>query len=222
MDKVKIKNPILIVLIFSIRIYQLFISPILGPKCRFFPSCSQYCLESLKKFGLLKGFYYSFIRLKKCHPFGSSGFDPVKKKIQFKEITLNEIIKFREESLYYNLPKKLSKYKEDKFKNTHHYAIFKDDKLVSGLTLIKGNSELKEKVFQIRGMFTVKDELRNGFGSMLIKNILIKLKENRMTMIWCNSRISAINFYRENKFIEIGETFKIPLIGLHKKLQRRV
>ena len=78
MEKVRLKNPILIILVFSIRLYQILISPILGPKCRFYPSCSQYCIESLKKFGLFKGIFFSVIRLKECHPYGKSGFDPVR------------------------------------------------------------------------------------------------------------------------------------------------
>jgi hypothetical protein len=60
-----------------IRIYQLFISPLLGPKCRFTPTCSQYALEALKKYGPFKGFYLAFRRITKCHPWGGQGYDPV-------------------------------------------------------------------------------------------------------------------------------------------------
>lgn len=60
-----------------IKLYQYVISPILGPKCRFFPTCSQYAEEALKKHGVFKGVYLSAIRISKCHPLGKSGFDPV-------------------------------------------------------------------------------------------------------------------------------------------------
>jgi len=63
--------------IFLIKIYQVVISPTIGSNCRFNPTCSNYAIESLKKHGLFKGLYFSFIRISKCHPWGKSGDDPV-------------------------------------------------------------------------------------------------------------------------------------------------
>ena len=60
-----------------IRIYQSLISPLLGPSCRFTPTCSQYAKEALKKHGLFRGLYLTLIRLSSCHPWGKSGHDPV-------------------------------------------------------------------------------------------------------------------------------------------------
>tara|TARA_B100000287_G_scaffold189473_1_gene179042 strand:+ start:883 stop:1140 length:258 start_codon:yes stop_codon:yes gene_type:complete len=60
-----------------IRIYQSLISPLLGPSCRFTPTCSQYAKEALKKYGLFKGLYLTLNRLSSCHPWGKSGHDPV-------------------------------------------------------------------------------------------------------------------------------------------------
>lgn len=60
-----------------IRIYQYTISPLLGPACRFEPSCSRYGIEALKKHGFLKGIVLTFKRVSKCHPWGGSGHDPV-------------------------------------------------------------------------------------------------------------------------------------------------
>ncbi len=60
-----------------IRFYQLVISPLLGPKCRFTPTCSQYALEAFKKYGPFRGFYLAFKRILKCHPWGGHGYDPV-------------------------------------------------------------------------------------------------------------------------------------------------
>ena len=68
-------------LILIIRIYQYFISPLLGNKCRFFPTCSQYFIEALKIHGFIKGFKLGILRIFKCHPFkylgGRSGVDLV-------------------------------------------------------------------------------------------------------------------------------------------------
>jgi putative membrane protein insertion efficiency factor len=60
-----------------IKIYQLIISPLFPPSCRFVPTCSQYSLEALKKYGLLKGGWLTIKRIVKCHPWGGSGYDPV-------------------------------------------------------------------------------------------------------------------------------------------------
>lgn len=63
--------------IFLIKFYQVFISPLLGSKCRYTPTCSHYGLEAFKKYGLFKGFYLTIKRISKCHPWGGSGYDPV-------------------------------------------------------------------------------------------------------------------------------------------------
>ena len=63
--------------IFLIRAYQRIISPWLGPKCRFTPSCSEYGVEAFKKHGPVKGFWLTLKRIGRCHPWGSSGYDPV-------------------------------------------------------------------------------------------------------------------------------------------------
>jgi hypothetical protein len=60
-----------------IKLYQWIISPILGPKCRFTPSCSNYALEALKKYGIFKGTWLTVKRISRCHPFGGHGYDPV-------------------------------------------------------------------------------------------------------------------------------------------------
>jgi len=60
-----------------IKIYQWIISPILGPKCRFTPTCSHYAAEALKKYGVFKGMWLAIKRISRCHPWGGSGYDPV-------------------------------------------------------------------------------------------------------------------------------------------------
>lgn len=63
--------------IFLIKIYQWVISPILGPKCRYTPTCSHYAVDALKKYGPIKGIWLAVKRIAKCHPWGGSGYDPV-------------------------------------------------------------------------------------------------------------------------------------------------
>jgi len=63
-----------------IRAYQLTVSPLLGRRCRFYPSCSQYMLEAVRKYGPLRGVGLGIARLLKCHPFHPGGYDPVDKE----------------------------------------------------------------------------------------------------------------------------------------------
>lgn len=60
-----------------IRGYQRFISPALPASCRFYPSCSQYTLEAVTRYGLLRGGWLGFRRITRCHPFNPGGHDPV-------------------------------------------------------------------------------------------------------------------------------------------------
>jgi len=64
-------------LIALIKIYQWVVSPWLGPKCRFTPTCSRYAIEALRKYGLFKGGWMAIRRISRCHPWGGSGHDPV-------------------------------------------------------------------------------------------------------------------------------------------------
>ena len=64
-------------LIALIRVYQWGISPLLGPKCRYTPTCSQYAVEALRKHGLLTGSWLAIRRVARCHPWGGHGIDPV-------------------------------------------------------------------------------------------------------------------------------------------------
>lgn len=63
--------------ILLIKIYQWLLSPWLGRQCRYTPTCSQYGLEALKKYGFLKGGYLTIRRILSCHPWGGHGYDPV-------------------------------------------------------------------------------------------------------------------------------------------------
>ena len=71
-------------LIKIIKIYQLIISPYLGNNCRYLPTCSEYFIDSLKEYGVIKGTLIGIKRILSCHPIkflgGGKGFDPIKKK----------------------------------------------------------------------------------------------------------------------------------------------
>jgi putative membrane protein insertion efficiency factor len=67
-------------IILPVRFYQYFISPLLGQRCRFKPTCSHYMIEAVQEWGALKGGWLGLKRIAKCHPWGPWGYDPVPKK----------------------------------------------------------------------------------------------------------------------------------------------
>jgi len=70
------------ILIALIRVYQLFVSPLLGNHCRFYPSCSQYAREAVEQYGVLRGSWLAIQRLSRCHPWHPGGVDPVPEPVQ--------------------------------------------------------------------------------------------------------------------------------------------
>ncbi len=60
-----------------IRTYRYAVSPLLGQHCRFYPTCSEYAMTSIERFGLLRGVWMTLRRVSRCHPFHAGGFDPV-------------------------------------------------------------------------------------------------------------------------------------------------
>ncbi len=89
-----------------IRFYQIAISPLLGPRCRYIPTCSQYSLEAVHTHGVIRGVWLSMRRICRCHPWGGSGYDPIPPKairfISFQQIdsqTYRVAVPFREHFL---------------------------------------------------------------------------------------------------------------------------
>ena len=64
-------------LLMPIRFYQVAISPLLGPSCRYTPTCSEYARQAIVKYGPFKGLWLAVKRVLRCHPWGGSGYDPV-------------------------------------------------------------------------------------------------------------------------------------------------
>lgn len=76
----KLSKIILLPFLWTIRFYQVAISPFLPASCRFEPTCSSYAMEALKKHGLFHGGFLAIKRILSCHPWGRRGFDPVPEK----------------------------------------------------------------------------------------------------------------------------------------------
>ncbi len=72
------------VVVISIRGYQWLVSPVLGERCRYYPSCSAYALQAVQRFGILRGLVLAVWRLLRCNPWSDGGFDPVEDQRLFK------------------------------------------------------------------------------------------------------------------------------------------
>ena len=78
-------NILNLIIIKLIRTYRYLLSPLLGHSCRYLPTCSEYSIDALKTYGLLKGLYLSLKRILSCHPWSKGGFDPLKKEMKVKK-----------------------------------------------------------------------------------------------------------------------------------------
>jgi putative membrane protein insertion efficiency factor len=67
-----------------IRVYQRFISPLLGPRCKYHPSCSEYAVQAIDRYGILRGAVLAAWRLLRCNPFSHGGYDPVAAQTLFR------------------------------------------------------------------------------------------------------------------------------------------
>lgn len=75
------------VAVLPIKLYQKTLSPMLGPRCKYYPSCSEYAVQAIAKFGILRGLVLAVWRLLRCNPWSLGGFDPVEDQRLFRSRT---------------------------------------------------------------------------------------------------------------------------------------
>ncbi len=76
-------NPVRMALVWAIRGYQIFISPLLPQSCKYYPSCSRYAIDALTQYGVLRGVVLAGWRILRCNPFSYGGYDPVERQKLF-------------------------------------------------------------------------------------------------------------------------------------------
>ncbi len=73
--------------VLPIKLYQKIVSPLMGPRCKYYPSCSEYAVQAISKFGILRGLVLAGWRLLRCNPWSHGGFDPVEDQRLFRSRT---------------------------------------------------------------------------------------------------------------------------------------
>jgi ribosomal protein S18 acetylase RimI-like enzyme len=109
-----------------------------------------------------------------------------------------------------------SLFSKDYDKSTFHLGLFRNQELVSIVSLMKNeHTELSGNQYQLRGMATHEKYRQKGFGKMILIQAEKILREKHCNLIWCNARVKALDFYRKQGFIIYGKEFNISRIGEH-------
>lgn len=132
-----------------------------------------------------------------------------------KLISAEETYDIRKEILRKNIPL-TEKNKDDFEKFTFHLGAFVNDKLVGVSTFMQNdNQNFNGLQYRLRGMATLEEYQGQGLGKALILEAFDMLKKKRANVLWCNSRVVALDFYKKLGFKVIGSEFDIALIGPH-------
>lgn len=140
-----------------------------------------------------------------------------------KEVRLEEIIPLRHKILRTGKPISTCHFEEDKRKGTFHLGAFVLNNLVGIATFIPHTSTSNELInYQVRGMAVEKNQQGNGIGKEIILQAIAVLKKQKVNLLWCNAREGAKIFYQKMGFEIIGNSFEIPSVGIHYKMQKRL
>ena len=139
-----------------------------------------------------------------------------------KEITAKETYKIRKELLRKGLP--MSEEMEgDLYDSTFHLGVFFDNKIIGVASFMKKNNLVfKGTQYQLRGMATSHSFQQRGLGTLLLVKGMEILKNKNVELLWCNARVSALQFYLKCGFNRVGKEFEIPLVGPHFVLYKKL
>ncbi|MDP3312422.1 GNAT family N-acetyltransferase [Lutibacter sp.] len=145
--------------------------------------------------------------------------------ITIKKITAQDTYPIRLEVLRKNIPLPFQ-FNGDLDDTTFHLGAFNNDKLISVSSYMKESNNLfNGSQYQLRGMATLVEYQGKGVGKLMLENAISIIEEKNIDFLWCNARISAVNFYEKLGFKTVGEIFQINYVGEHyamvKKLKNR-
>ena len=135
--------------------------------------------------------------------------------IQIKEITASQAYDIRKDLLRRNIAL-TEKIKGDFDNTTIHLGVFINNVLVSVATFLQNDHEYFNGLqYRLAGMATKDDFQKQGLGRQLLIESEKILKDKKVSILWCNARVVALDFYRKSGFATKGDEFDIPLIGGH-------
>ncbi len=142
--------------------------------------------------------------------------------IEIKQIKVEDTYEIRKEELRKNMDL-TTHFDGDYDKGTIHLGLYKNKELVSIVSFTLSNyKDFSGIQYQLRGMATKEEFQGKGMGRKLAEFALKKLKSKNADVVWCHSRITAIDFYSKMKFKKIGEVFEIPKIGEHMVMFKKL
>lgn len=142
--------------------------------------------------------------------------------IQLKEIKAEDTYAIRKAVLRKNMT--LShEMPGDHDPETVHLGIYDENKLLCTGSFMKNNrDEFTGHQYQLRGMATAEGSQRKGYGRILLEKAEDFFKVRGIDLIWCNARVSALEFYKKSGYETIGEVFEVPQIGPHYVMFKRI
>ncbi|MBE0423608.1 MAG: GNAT family N-acetyltransferase [Lutibacter sp.] len=142
--------------------------------------------------------------------------------IQINEISAQETFPIRLEVLRKNIPLPFE-FNGDFDENTFHLGAFKNDKLIAVSSYMKANfKNFEGNQYQLRGMATLTEYQGFGAGKLMLQKADQILKGKNITIIWCNARIAAVDFYKKQGFQTYGNKFEISCVGEHYVMFKKI
>ena len=141
-----------------------------------------------------------------------------------KLVTAEQIRTLRHKMLRQGKDFATTAYDKDNKQDTFHLGAFKEDKIISCATFYPENTRKTKsnKAYRLRGMATVSDYFRKGFGAKIMHQAYKILNSRNCDLLWCNARLVALKFYKSVGMCEIGDIFNISDIGAHYYMYKRL
>ena len=142
--------------------------------------------------------------------------------IEVRRISAKDTYKIRLEVLRENIALPYE-FNGDLDENTFHLGVFKNGKLIAVSSFMESvHKDLNGSQYQLRGMATLKEFQGFGAGKLMLKKSFSILKELKINYLWCNARVKAVNFYKNQGLQTFGNKFDIKLVGDHYTMFKKL
>ena len=141
-----------------------------------------------------------------------------------KKVNAFDIRKIRHRNLRQGKPFSTTAYKKDNEKKTFHLACIYNNVTISCATFYPENNKFfpNEKSYRLRGMATDTEYRKRGIGKKILLQAFEEIKKKKGTLLWCNARLSAVEFYKKLGLQTIGKEFDISDIGPHYLMYKKM